>query len=97
MFLARSERPDFRTINDLRKNDAEDPAGILTQTIEVSIRENLIDLRQVCIDGTKIGASAGRRSFKTPATLKLRKKKTTSTKTMTARVHCRSRCTTRKR
>jgi transposase len=70
MFLARSERPDFRTINDLRKNDAEDPAGILTQTIEVSIRENLIDLRQVCIDGTKIGASAGRRSFKTPATLK---------------------------
>jgi transposase len=70
MFLARNERPDFRTINDFRKNNAEELAGILTQTIEVGIRENLIDLRQVCIDGTKIGASAGRRSFKTPETLK---------------------------
>lgn len=70
MFLARNERPDFRTINDFRKNNAEELAGILMQTIEVGIRENLIDLRQVCIDGTKIGASAGRRSFKTPETLK---------------------------
>ena len=70
MFLAGNERPDFRTINDFRKNNAGELAGILAQTIEVGIRENLIDLKQVCIDGTKIGACAGRRSFKTPGTLR---------------------------
>ena len=70
IYLARNECPDFRTINDFRKNNAEELAGILAQTIEVGIRENLIDLKQVCIDGTKIGACAGRRSFKTPGTLR---------------------------
>ncbi len=29
MFLARNERPDFRTINDFRKNNAEELAGTL--------------------------------------------------------------------
>ena len=69
IFLARNEKPDFRTINDFRKIHSSSLAGLLRQTIEIGIAENLIDLKQVCIDGTKLAASAGRRSFKTPKNL----------------------------
>lgn len=69
IFLAQNEKPDFRTINDFRKHHSAHLAGLLRQTIEIGIRHKLIDLAQVCIDGTKLGASAGRRSFKKPETL----------------------------
>jgi len=69
IFLAGNEKPDFRTINDFRKVHSGRLSGLLRQTIEIGMAEGLIDLKQVCIDGTKLGASAGRRSFKTPKRL----------------------------
>lgn len=69
IFLACNEQPDFRTINDFRKLHSTKLAGILRQTIEIGISEGVIDLSQVCIDGTKLSASAGRRSFKSPERL----------------------------
>lgn len=70
IYLTGKEKPDFRTINDFRKNHTAELAGLLKQTIEVGIREDLIDLAQVSLDGTKIGAFAGRGSFKTPEKLR---------------------------
>lgn len=69
IFLTRNEKPDFRTINDFRKRHGSRLAGLLRQTISIGLSEGIIDLKQVCIDGTKLGASAGRRSFKTPERL----------------------------
>ena len=66
IFLAQNEKPDFRTINDFRKIHSSRLASLLRQTIEIGLTEGFIDLAQVCIDGTKLAASAGRRSFKTP-------------------------------
>lgn len=70
IFLARNEKPDFRTINDFRKLQSENLAGLLRQTIEIGLNAGLIDLKAVCIDGTKLAASAGRNSFKTPNNLR---------------------------
>ncbi len=70
IYLACNEKPDFRTINDFRKLHSAQLAGLLRQTIEIGLREGIIDLKQVCIDGTKLAASAGRRSFKSPEKLK---------------------------
>ncbi len=64
IYLACNEQPDFRTINDFRKVHSASLAKLLRQTIEIGLNEGIIDLKQVCIDGTKLGASAGRRSFK---------------------------------
>ena len=65
IFLANNETPDFRTINLFRKRFAKGLAGILQQTVKIGISEGVITLEHVCIDGTKIGASAGRNTFKT--------------------------------
>ena len=66
IYLAQNEKPDFRTINVFRKEFSTELAGLLCQTIEIGIREKLIKLENICIDGTKLGAFAGRKSFKDP-------------------------------
>lgn len=70
MFLRQNERPDFRTISDFRKTHREELAELLTQTIAIGVRENLIDLKCVSIDGTKIHGAAGKKSFKRPEFLR---------------------------
>lgn len=69
MFLAGSERPDFRTLSDFRKNHHRELAGLLAQTIAIGIEEKLITLDYVAVDGTKLRGFAGTKSFKTPAQL----------------------------
>ena len=70
IFLASGERPDFRTISDFRRRFHKELSGLLLQTIEIGLREEIIELRHVAIDGTRIGASAGRKSFRRPAELR---------------------------
>lgn len=65
IFLVSGEQPDFRTINLFRKRFSAELAGILKQTVRIGIEEGAIKLEHVCVDGTKIGASAGRNTFKT--------------------------------
>ena len=66
IFLASDERPDFRTISEFRKRFHRELSHLLKQTIEIGVREDIIKLEHVSIDGTKIGASASRKSFKKP-------------------------------
>ena len=70
MFLSQNEKPDFRTINLFRKVHAKALACLLRQTIEIGIKEEIIDLKTVAVDGTKIRAFAGRRSFGKAESLK---------------------------
>ena len=70
MFVAGHESPDFRTISDFRKTHHEHLGQLLGQTIEIGVRAGIIKLEHVAIDGTKIGAFAGRRSFKSAKYLK---------------------------
>jgi transposase len=70
IFLMSGERPDFRTISDFRKRFQVELSTLLKQTIEIGVREEIIKLEHVAIDGTKIGAFAGRNSFKRPEKLR---------------------------
>ena len=70
IYLAKNEKPDFRTISDFRKLHLENLGGILKQTVEIGIKEGFINLKQVSIDGTKIRTEASRRSFKDVERLK---------------------------
>ena len=70
IFLAQNEKPDFRTINLFRKEHSKELASLLRQTIEIGIKEEMIDLKAVAVDGTKIRAFAGHRSFGTASNLR---------------------------
>lgn len=69
MFLSNNEKPDFRTILLFRKRFHRELGGLLKQTIGIGLKEKLITLDHVSIDGTKLRAFASRNSFKTPANL----------------------------
>jgi transposase len=69
MYISSNERPDFRTISDFRKRFHRELAGLLKQTIEIGVHEGIIEMDHVAVDGTKIRASAGKRSFRTPKQL----------------------------
>jgi len=69
MFISSNEHPDFRTISDFRKRFHRELAGLLRQTIEIGVREGIIELDHVAVDGTKLRANATRRSFRTPKEL----------------------------
>ena len=62
-WLLGGEQPDFRTICDFRKRFAPQLGDLLKQTIELAVREGVIRLERVAIDGTIVRASAGSRSF----------------------------------
>ena len=72
IFLASDERPDFRTISGFRKRFHRELSELLRQTIEIGVKEDIIKLEYVAIDGTRIGASAGRNSFRSASDLKKR-------------------------
>jgi transposase len=69
IFLAKNEKPDFRTISYFRKRFIKELSELLKQTVRIGLEEGFITLEQVAIDGTKIRADAGRRSFKNVANL----------------------------
>lgn len=63
-WLLGGEKPDFRTICDFRKRFAPQLGDLLKQTIDVGVREGVIRLERVAIDGTIIRASAGSGTFR---------------------------------
>ena len=69
IFLVNNEKPDFRTINRFRKDFGMELSTILKQTVRMGLRDGLITLESVVIDGTKLRAFAGKNSFKKPKKL----------------------------
>jgi len=70
MFLTNNEKPDFRTIIRFRKTHHRELASLLQQTIAIGVREQLISLEHVSIDGTKLRSFSSRKSFKDPEKLR---------------------------
>ena len=62
-WLLGGEQPDFRTICDFRKRFAPQLKDFLKQLIGIGIREGVIRLDRVAIDGTILRTSAGSGSF----------------------------------
>nr|WP_234405548.1 transposase [Paenibacillus sp. IHBB 10380] len=64
MWLARRQRPDFRTINRFRSQPMKDVLEtIFTAVLEFFIEENYVTLEHYFVDGTKIEANANRYTF----------------------------------
>lgn len=95
----RKREPDFRTLLLFRKRFHKELGSLLKQTIGIGLKEKIITLDHVCIDGTKLRAFAGRNSFKKPKKLKedLEKLEEEIAQSITeghvkgARCHCRAR------
>ncbi|MBF0252319.1 MAG: IS1182 family transposase [Candidatus Omnitrophica bacterium] len=61
MYLAQMYKPNFRTINDFRKNHHEELSGYFVDIVRICQELDLVKLGQINIDGTKIKANAAKR------------------------------------
>ncbi len=62
MYLAGLLKPDFRTISDFRKNNPELIKLSFQEVIRYARELGMISMGHICIDGTKIKASASKDS-----------------------------------
>jgi transposase len=64
MWLAAGQRPDFRTINNFRKQRLPDGGlkGVFRQVIQMLVELGLVDLSAYTVDGTTLEANARRGS-----------------------------------
>ncbi|MBI5049793.1 MAG: IS1182 family transposase, partial [Nitrospirae bacterium] len=60
IFLSGMQKPDFRTISDFRKNNAEELPELFLQIVRLCKKLGLIGLGHISIDSTAIKASADR-------------------------------------
>ena len=65
IYLAQMYNPDFRTINDFRKNNIVELSNYFVEIVRLCRELNLIKVGQINIDGTKIKANAANRRTKT--------------------------------
>jgi transposase len=64
MYLAQLYRPDFRTINDFRKNNIQELADCFVFIVRLCKELGLLTIGQINIDSTKIKANAANRRTK---------------------------------
>lgn len=65
MYLAQMYRPDFRTINDFRKNNIKEISNYFVDIVCLIKNLGMIKIGEIYIDGTKIKANAANRRTKT--------------------------------
>lgn len=65
MYLSQMYRPDFRTINDFRKNNLEELSGYFVDIVRMCKELGLVNVGQINIDGTKMRANASNWRTKT--------------------------------
>jgi len=63
MFLAGMLKPDFRTISDFRKNNADLISEVFKKVVEHAKKIGMVKLGHVSIDGTKIRANASNSKY----------------------------------
>src|SRR3989338_7851126 len=63
MYLAEKIQPNFRTIARFRKKNASFVKEAFKETINLASEHDLIDLNLICVDGSKIKANAGKKTF----------------------------------
>jgi transposase len=63
MHLAEKVNPDFRTINRFRKDNPEFVKSAFKKTVEVAVKNKLVDLSFISIDGSTLKAYAGSKLY----------------------------------
>jgi len=58
--LAGGNKPEFRTINKFRRRHIKTLPDIFLQILNICEKSGLVDLKHVCLDGTKINANASK-------------------------------------
>jgi transposase len=71
MFMAEKLQPDFRTISDFRKENENLIAELFKNTVKAAKDLGVIGLEQLSIDGSKVKASASKKSAVTKDVLKV--------------------------
>src|SRR4030042_1690432 len=61
IFLSGMQKPDFRTISDFRKNNAEELPKLFIQIVRLCNKLGLIKLGHISLDSTVIKANANRK------------------------------------
>lgn len=61
IYLAAWQRPDFRTINNFRKNNLQQIKDLFVQIVQLCQQLNLVKLGHISIDGSKFKANAADR------------------------------------
>lgn len=64
IFLSGMQKPDFRTISDFRKNNAEELPKLFIQIVRLCRKLGLIGLGHISLDSTVLKANANRRKFR---------------------------------
>lgn len=64
MYLSQMYRPDFRTVNDFRKNHIKELSEYFLEIVRYCQKLNLVKVGQINIDGTKMKANASSRRTK---------------------------------
>ena len=65
MYLSCMYHPDFRTINDFRKNNIEAVEQLLVEVLKICYSLNMVNIGTLIIDSTKLRANASSRRTKT--------------------------------
>ena len=65
MYLSSMYRPDFRTINDFRKNNIEAVEQLFVEVLKICSSLQLVNIGTIIIDSTKLRANASSRRTKT--------------------------------
>lgn len=65
MYLSGMYKPDFRTINDFRKDNISEIENFFKQIIELCSAMNMVNIGTLVIDSTKLRANANNRRTKT--------------------------------
>ena len=67
MYLSSMYRPDFRTINDFRKNNVEVVEQLFVEVLKICSSLQMVNIGTIIIDSTKLRANASSRRTKTYA------------------------------
>lgn len=67
MYLSEMYRPDFRTINDFRKDNLKEIEGYFIEIVRICRELGMVKIGEISIDGTKIRANASSRRTKDKA------------------------------
>ena len=70
MWLSGTQKPDFRTISDFRKNNIKVLKGLFKQVVQICQKLGMVTLGLVAIDGTKVKAAASDYGAKTKDALR---------------------------
>jgi len=65
MYLASMYNPDFRTINDFRKNNVDTVGALFVEVVKLCAAMNMVNIGMLIIDSTKLRANASTRRTKT--------------------------------